>query len=223
MTCIVGIVGPEGIYLGADSATTAGYQVQELASHKVFRRGEFLFGVCGYLRLLQILRHRLQLPPMWSSQSIEHYMNGPFIDAVRAACQQGGFTRYLGGQEIAGGVFLVGRGQRLFCVGPDFAVSEVRESYDAIGSGSSLALGSLHSSAGWTDDPKERVYLALRAAARYDAGVAPPFVLIANVPGFSSEAETLAAGARRRSRLPVSMALAALEHTLGDICVSHNH
>ena len=211
MTCIVGITTDNGLYLGADSATTAGYQVQALASHKVFRLGEFLFGVCGYVRLLQILRHRLQLPPLWPNQSLDNYMNGPFVDAVRQACQESGFTQYWGGQEVAGGAFLVGRGRRLFSVGPDFAVMEIRGTYNAIGSGSDLALGSLHSSEEWTDDPKERIYAALRAAARYNAGVAPPFVMISNVSGFSGEPEVIQAAASRTPQLQQSLALTRVQ------------
>jgi hypothetical protein len=97
-----------------------------------------------------------------------------FVDAVRDCLDVGGYSRRQSNQESAG-TFLVGYGNRLFRIDEDYQVAETLDGFDAIGSGSQVALGALYACQHL--DPKERVFQALLAAERFNAAVRAPFII----------------------------------------------
>jgi hypothetical protein len=175
MTCVVGLVEGNDVFIGADSAGVAGLSIAVRADEKVFRNGEFVFGFTTSFRMGQLLRYRFSPPDLREGQSIMAYMVTDFIDAVRATMADGGFLHTDNGR-ISGGNFLVGFRGRLFEIDEDFQVGERLGNFAAVGCGSDLALGSLFStprSAG----PISRITTALGAAASFSAGVCAPFCI----------------------------------------------
>lgn len=176
MTCIVGIAENDRVYIGADSAGVAGYQIRLRADRKIFRRDDFMFGFAGSFRMGQLLQYNLDLPSRAEGSDVDEFMHTQFVDAVRLTFFQGGFTQSAYGQEVANGMFLVGYQGQLFCVEPDYQIAETIDSFMAIGVGEEVALGSLYSTA--EEEPEQRIKMALEAAERYTAGVRQPFFIL---------------------------------------------
>jgi ATP-dependent protease HslVU (ClpYQ) peptidase subunit len=89
---------------------------------------------------------------------------------------QGGFATKESEAEV-GGQFLVAYEGRIFQVYSDYQVAESSHNYEAVGCGSDIAMGSLHTTLNHSVMyPESRVRVALEAAEEFSAGVRGPFV-----------------------------------------------
>ena len=175
MTCIVGFVEGNSVWMGGDSAGTNDWLNQDLYdSPKVFRNGPMLLGSCGSARQAQLLRWVLSVPDYNPRMEVEKYMVGVFMDAVRECFKAGGVCKIKESAEQSQGHFLVGYMGRLFAIYEDFQVRAPTLPYAAVGCGDQIALGSMFASDHITDG-RARVELALRASERFSAGVRGPF------------------------------------------------
>ena len=185
MTCCVGIKYKGDVYLGGDAAASKGDLILKYKDPKVFKVGIFGIAYTTSYRMADILQYSL-IPPVWNPKkiSLEKYMRTSFINAIRKAFLENGFGTLAGntggekddiilGDE--GGEFLVGVAGRLFIVAADYAIGECFLDYASVGSGSSYALGSLHSTVG---SGRIRLLKALEAASEYNSGVRPPFTIL---------------------------------------------
>jgi len=150
---------------------------QTLRTPKVFKQQGLLFGASGEMRIAQLIQHVHQLPVLVEGQDLEQFV-------VRDLC--GGLRAFL--REQAEELLpppdhddelwhlLVGAQGRVFRICSHLSISESATGYDAIGSATPQALGSLAST---EDKPAhERVQTALRAAERHHGGVAGPFTIL---------------------------------------------
>ena len=172
MTCIVGLLENGNIYMGGDSAGVGGYSLSTRKDEKVFINGEFIFGFTTSFRMGQLLRYSLDPLERYPKIDVYKFMVNDFINAVRKCLKDGGYAQKDKEEEL-GGTFLVGYQGRLFEIEDDYQVAEVFENYASCGCGFDLALGSLFSTEG--QEPEKRVRMALEAAAKFSAGVSPPF------------------------------------------------
>jgi hypothetical protein len=172
MTCIVGLLDGSNIYMGGDSAGVGGYSMQTRKDEKVFINDKFIFGFTSSFRMGQLLRYSLKPPKRFPDVDIYLFMVTDFMNSVRQCLKDGGYAKK-DKEEESGGTFLVGYQGRLFEIGDDYQVAEVLENYASCGCGFDLALGSLYSTEG--QRPEDRVRIALEAAAKFSAGVRPPF------------------------------------------------
>ena len=179
MTCIVGLVDNGKVYMGADSAGVAGYDLMLRADQKVFQNGDFLMGFTSSFRMGQLLRYKLNPPKLHSDDDLYQYMVAQFAESVRTCLKEGGYTHNDNGKE-SGGTFLVGVKGRLFSIHDDFQVAEFQDSFCAVGGGADFALGVLYATAGKDMAAEDRVKLALQAAEHFNAGVRGPFVVVDN-------------------------------------------
>lgn len=180
MTCIVGIETKDGVLIGGDSAGTAGYSQVIRADEKVWKEEEFAFGFTSSFRMGQLLRYNLsvpQTPHLDADQPTrDQWMTTTFIDAVRKCLKAGGYAKVENGVE-QGGCFLVGWRGTLYTVESDFQVGRSLDGFDAVGSGYRLAIGALAATKGKPHE-RARARHALEIAAKYDAAVNGPFVLV---------------------------------------------
>lgn len=180
MTCIVGVVGPDGVvYIGGDSAGVGGYDLTVRADEKVFRNGPFAMGFTDSFRMGQLLRYSFVPPEHHPSVDADRYMVTTFIDAVRKCLSAGGYACKKDDVE-SGGTFLVGYRGRLYQIESDYQVGRNSANYDAVGCGSQIALGSLYATA--KQPPLKRIRTALHVAERFSAGVRAPFTIVKTDP-----------------------------------------
>lgn len=174
MTCIVGIVENDVVYMGADSAGSDGNIKFQRKDSKLFKNGDFLIGFTSSYRMGQLLRFKFKPPEFRPDEKdIYEYMVSDFVDAVRKCLKNGGFAEKDNGVE-RGGTFLVGFKGRLFRIEGDYQVGENFYNYNACGCGEDCAFGSLYSTENM--EPQKRLEIALNAAQEFSTGVASPFI-----------------------------------------------
>lgn len=174
MTCIVGLVDRKTVYIGADSASVAGWTRRTTRLPKVFRRGPFLIGYTTSFRMGQLLEHSLAVPAQGNERDDMRYMVTVFAEHVRALLKERGVSKIEANAE-SGGQFLVGYRSRLYSVQTDFQVNEMSDGFDAVGSGAEYALGALSALRG--SRPAIRLKRALEISSHFSMGVSPPFFI----------------------------------------------
>ena len=172
MTCIVGFVEGNTVWMGSDSAGVSGLTLTVRADRKVFRNGPMLFGFTSSFRMGQLLRYALKVPHREPDIDVELYMATTFVDAVRECLKSHGFATKENEHE-SGGTFLVGYQGRLFCIESDYQVALALDGYDSCGCGSDFARGAMFATSELHGS--DRIEIALRAAERGSAGVRGPF------------------------------------------------
>jgi len=174
MTVIVGVVdkAADTVYIGGDRAlVAAGGTKTLLAEPKVFRNGEFLIGAAGSCRAAQILQYDFK-PPEQTGKDVMRYMVSVFIKKLRECCKTAGYATAENERE-SGPTAILGYKNRLFVIYSDYQVAEHKADFIAVGSGKGYALGAMFATKNLP--PRERIQLALEAAASHDSYVAPPF------------------------------------------------
>lgn len=174
MTCIVGTTRRGELWIGADSASVAGYNLTRRADGKVFQNGNFLIGFTTSFRMGQLLQYRLLPPECKPDQDLYRFMVTDFIDAVRQCLKEGGYATKDKETE-SGGTFLVGYRNRLFTVEDDYQVNESTDPFAAVGAGASFALGALYSTVGKGIDNDLYLSDALDTAEHFSGAVRRPF------------------------------------------------
>ena len=176
MTVIAGIADGSRVWIGGDSAGVSALNLTIRKDTKVFHRGPFLVGFTSSFRMGQLLQYSLDTPERPEGISDHEYMATRFVDAVRSCLKAGGYARKEN-EEESGGTFLVGYHGHLYCIESDYQVGETASGYDAVGCGFNIALGSLYSTDDPLNHPRNRIRIALNAAATWSAGVSAPFVI----------------------------------------------
>lgn len=179
MTCIVGIVDKEKVYIGADSAGTGNFKRTIRKDLKVFVRDKFIMGFTSSFRMGQLLMHddRFSMRCQKSGEDDFHYLINAFIPAIQKLFSDGGYLTK-DKEELVGGVFLLGFNKRLYRIDCDFQVGESVANYEAVGCGDEFALGSLFTTEHSEESAEQRIIKALEAASNFSIGVAPPFNIL---------------------------------------------
>lgn len=178
MTCIVGMAKDGKVFIGGDSAGSAGYDLTVRADTKVFRRGPFLLGFTSSFRMGQLLRYKLKVPRHPDKMADHRFMATLFIDSVRECLKEGGFAKKENEVE-EGGTFLVGYRGRIYTVHDDYQVGEPSDGFAAVGCGEQIAHGALYVAGKMGLAPRESLMAALRASERFSGGVRGPFKVVA--------------------------------------------
>lgn len=187
MTCIVGYVENEKIYMGGDSAGVDGYDLTVRVDDKVFMNEDFIFGFTSSFRMGQILRYNFVPPRRKENITDEQYLYGDFINKIIEAFKEKYYAK-IESNQIEGGTFLFGYNGKLYYVGPDFQIGRSIKKYDSIGCGHQYALGCLYALEKYelrSEEKndciisiKEKVEMALEAAEIFSTGVRRPFKII---------------------------------------------
>lgn len=176
MTCIVGLISKGDVYLGGDrAATSSDFSRTIIKTPKVFIKNNVAFGVCGTPKSIDVLTHVIDVPTQVAGTTDQKFVNDTLIPAIKKCFKKTGNLIQKGGESFFNGELLVGYRSSLYRVQCDFSSIVTNTCYDAIGSGGSIALGSLASSKG---DTRRRVLAALEASAQNNASVAPPFDVV---------------------------------------------
>jgi ATP-dependent protease HslVU (ClpYQ) peptidase subunit len=179
MTCIVALQKNNKVYIGGDSAGSAGGYVAIRNDPKVFKVGNYVFGFTHSFRMGQLLMTSWKPPVRTRSDSSDYkFLCTKFINSVRKCFYQGGFLHKPGDRE-EGGCFFVGYNGHLYMVDADFQVGIPHHGFDSIGCGRDFALGTMRILIEQDEEEVETVLVkALETATHYSDGVRPPFRIV---------------------------------------------
>jgi ATP-dependent protease HslVU (ClpYQ) peptidase subunit len=184
MTCIVGLVEGDTIYLGGDSLASdeVGSHVVGRADEKVFINDEghvkVIMGFCGSFRAGQLLRHAFVPPDQPTKHDDMTYMVVDFVDALRTTLKEKGALKKDDEEETHPMACMVGYKGHLYAIEEDFDVGRPQDNFYAIGAGGQIAFGALHATRNSGMPPRERVKLALEAAEKYNAACRGPHTIL---------------------------------------------
>lgn len=174
MTCIIGMVDKNKVYIGGDSAGVSGYNVIIRSDAKVFRNGPMLMGFTTSFRMGQILHYDLIVPEHPPEMDDMKYLVSHFIKSVRDAMKESGYLKNTSNRESCG-TFLIGYHGKLYQIDEDLQVGAPVDNIAAVGCGAEVALGAMHGLAHLY--PKERITKALQITEHLNSGVRPPFLV----------------------------------------------
>jgi hypothetical protein len=128
MTCIVGVIEKEKVWLGGDSAISNSQVVTILKSTKVFKKGPFIIGCEGSFRMLQLLKYDLVIPKL-TNKDIEKYLCTEFAENIKNLVKD----KLSDHEGSKFGSFLIGYKNRLFEFDEDLQVIETLNGVNSIG------------------------------------------------------------------------------------------
>lgn len=177
MTCIVGLVHGESVWMGADACAGSIYSASAIVSPKVFKRGPLLWGYTTSFRFGQIIEHALDVPARTTQTTDDAYIFD-CMEALRVVLADRGYRNEHGGEASPGGEALLGYNGCLYNVQADFSFIRRARGYDACGCGVDYALGSLHTTKDQCIEPIAKVLVALEAAEAHSPGVTGPWTVL---------------------------------------------
>lgn len=183
MTLIVGTLHEGQVWMACDSIGSDGFTKMIVKQPKLFRKGDLIMGYTDSFRLGQLLEHNLALPSRAVGQEVVPWLITAFVDTLRTCLKNGGYATFESGTE-GGGNFLIATEGRLFEVQRNYSILESTEPYAAVGSGEYHAYGALHATHLLDLPPRQRLLLALEAAAAHVTTVRGPYWIIP--PGAAS-------------------------------------
>jgi ATP-dependent protease HslVU (ClpYQ) peptidase subunit len=188
MTCIVGMIENEHIWLGADNGAY-GEVEREVRNHpKVFQKGSMLIGSAGSLRIPQIIQYSMHQPAHPKGYNVMKYLVNVWVPALRTALVDNkvlpkDITDGDDDKVVPSSILLLGYRGELFTVEDDGNIGRFVTNYMSVGTGSGYALGALCQQAMLNDTrhPQTRVRDALEIAAAHVNNVRGPFTIISTV------------------------------------------
>lgn len=175
MTTIIGIVDKGVVYMGADGKATFGWIGKSASLPKIIKKDNMLIGVSGSPRALQLIEHMAEHPAHdTEKESNMAYLVKHVLPVWHEVLKDSEFLQTKEGQENTNSHILIGYRGELFMVDGVFSLFMSETGYDAIGSGSEVALGALyvmHNSYLYDDvTVRSKIHKALDAASYYDIG-----------------------------------------------------
>lgn len=146
MTCIVGLVGKQGVLVAGDAQSSTEWIKRMDVSAKVFQLMETVaFGYCGSGRFGQILQYHMEtLDPPPLAMDEHRWVVRDFVPHLRDVTEAHGHLHVRHNvEEFGPSSFLLAVRGRLFSVESDFSVGEHVLPFEAVGSGAETALGSM--------------------------------------------------------------------------------
>lgn len=175
MTCIAAIAEKGKVYIGADSAGVADWDMNIRADEKVFKNGECLFGFTSSFRMGQLLRYKFKIPDKPQNMTDKVFINTLFIDEIRKCLKDGGYMKITDNRE-KGGEFIVGYNGNIYQIQNDFQIALPADLLAACGCGASYAKAVMYITKNLS--PQNRIRKALQTAEHFSAGVRGPYKIM---------------------------------------------
>jgi len=174
MSVTVGVEARGGVWMAADSLISEDNEAYSIEG-KVFEFDGVGYGVTGDLRVGQLLKYNrseeYESPDKYEDPL--EWIVTVLVPELRKLTAEHQVWEWTKKSERGVSILVALRGQ-LFYVQGDWSVYRAVVGYMAAGSGSSVALGSLHTSKDYEEDAEERCRAAVEAAAYHVPSVAEP-------------------------------------------------
>lgn len=180
MTCILGLVDSDKVWLGGDSRGTSGTDIRDSENEKVWRanlHGEkILFGAAGQRSVNQFIRHCVPLPSRAFDERKEtfvEYFIREWVRTLRDALVKQNIGKIKDGVVDTGGHVLIGRKKKLYIVDSHLSFTELATPIIGIGSGGNFGQGVLWAFRHLKSEmkPETKIRTAIRASTEYCNGV----------------------------------------------------
>lgn len=184
MTTLLGYQSSTWACIGSDSQISDDKRkyISSKGFQKLFINDEYIIGVAGDLRVINILTSSF-VPPIPDVKNLDRFMTTAFIRSLKDT-----FVEECEGEEVGevmkGNVFSVAVKGALYEIGVEYEILRIQnDSISAAGTGSLVALGALHAliQDSSKDQKADRSYVklmiskALKIASHYDVHTSPPF------------------------------------------------
>ncbi len=168
MSCVIGLVEENRIYLAADGyATTEDGERRPIICNKIIRNGPFLMGYTGSVRTGQIMDAGDFEPPETIATFAETARQHLYAKGCVATAE--------GGISMHTSNFLIVFDGKLYEMLIDFQINKVLGNFTSIGSGAAYAMGAMHILEKTKMEPLRKLELALDTASCYHTAVGPPY------------------------------------------------
>ena len=192
MTCLVSYIDDSSnnnsdkkIWMGGDTCVSMNSGTKRtISSPKIMKlkdvegEHEYLLGVCGDPRCIDLLRYSLEIPRRLpgDSEDIKRFIHTKFVGEIIDCMKRGLYSTNINNAEEMGSYILICTDTGdTFCIESNYQVITTTDMYYAAGSGAKIALGSLFTTKDMQGlDAGEKVILAIEAAAEYETTVALP-------------------------------------------------
>ena len=180
MIVLVAIKEDDKIFVGADRQSTAG-QIIEMKKEPKFmektfnvvdgygkkiRESKLLLGVTGCAYLGTFLRYGFNFPDLNDNiEDFEEYLIKSLFPTLKKKLVENKLVAVSNNKLNTESAFLIIYNGEMYCIETNLGVISIGGSYTAMGSGAQIALGSLHTSEDLGFTSKQRIGLALEAAA----------------------------------------------------------
>lgn len=167
MTCIVGINTGSKIIIAGDNMGSNGFVSMQDKKPKVFKKGDFIFGVCGSYRVMQILANKFEAPKRFVGQSTDDYIYNTVANYIYSIFDSNNVLELKDGLKRFSGSFLFGYEKELYQMCGNFQIHINSKNYDECGSGGYHAIASLYSTEGLNISPEDRLIKAIECANEF--------------------------------------------------------
>lgn len=168
MTCIVGINTGKKIIIAGDGMGSNGFIYLQDKKPKVFKKENFIFGVCGSYRVIQVLANKFVAPKRFVDQSTDDYVYTTLVDYFIKLFDDNGCLELKDGKKsLEGSAFLFGYEKELYQLHSTFQINVNNKNYDECGSGGYHAIASLYSTEGLNISPEDRLRKAIECANEF--------------------------------------------------------
>ena len=178
MTCIVGMLNENKIYVGADNAGCTESIHVSRDDDKVFIKDEMIIGCTTSFRMINLLRYQFNRPLHDPRKTVDEYIYTDWIEDVRKLFKEKGFSTINNNVET-GGNFILGYKGNLYEIDNDFQVAKPKNPFCCVGSGMFFAYGAMRILIKDVSlKPDEILTQALEVAEEYNPFVRGPFKIL---------------------------------------------
>ena len=167
MTCIAGINTGKKIIIAGDRKGSNGFTYSQYKKPKVFKKGNFIFGVAGNYIIMQIIANNFDAPKRFVGQETDDYIYNTVTNYIFRLLDSNNALALVDGEKSFHAAFFIGYEKELYGLYGNFQININSKNYDAVGSGENHAMASLYSTAGLDITHEDRLRKAIVCASEF--------------------------------------------------------
>ena len=164
MTCIVGLVDNDKVYMGADTFGSNRFTGRSYKEKKIVKKGDMLIGICGDYKVINYITYEFTPPARTLKEDDRQYIHrvGKAISTLLGIDND-----CLEDSNSIGASMIIGYNGELYLYESNGQVLTASDPYATTGSGSYHAEASLYSTQTTKDKPRTRLKKAIVCASEF--------------------------------------------------------